>query len=327
VTENPSLSSDLSRVIIFGGAGFIGRHLTAFLNSKYEVREIILADIAPPKWTMPENTAFRQCDVREPISESIGGADLIINLAAVHRTPGHPDREYHETNEGGAESILGYATRTGTNRIWFTSSIAVYGPDEEAKTESSEPRPKSAYGKSKLAAEELHRAWAEIDGNTLVIARPATVFGPGEGGNFTRLAKAMRRRAFFYPGRKDTLKACGYVEDLGPAFAFMDQFATPISLFNFAYPEPPTIEEVCLAFVDAAGFAPPKVSVPARVLLPAGSALNAVGVSAFNPARIEKLMVSTNIQGTALEEEGFKFEFGLESAIRRWHEISGDGFS
>ncbi|MGK2876976.1 MAG: NAD-dependent epimerase/dehydratase family protein [Solirubrobacterales bacterium] len=325
MTDNPSPSSDLTRVVIFGGAGFIGRHLTEFFNSEYSVGEIVLADIAAPTWRLPKNVVFRTCDVREPIDPAIGEAELIVNLAAVHRTPGHPDDEYHDTNEHGAESIVNFATASGTRRIWFTSSIAVYGPDEAPKTEASEPLPISAYGKSKLAAEGIHRAWADPPENTLVISRPATVFGPGEGGNFTRLAKAMRRHTFFYPGRKDTLKGCGYVRDLGPAFAFMEQFSDPVSLFNFAYPEPPTIEDVCKAFSEQGGLPEPRFTVPAEALLGAGSVMDKAGLKAFNPERVKKLMHSTNVRGEELSSHGFEFEFDLQKAIADWKQDSPAG--
>ncbi len=77
------------------------------------------------------------------------------------------------------------------------------------------PEPVSDYGRSKLLAEGIHRQWlAGEAARRLVIARPAVIFGQGEGGNFTRLAKALRKGTFVYPGRKDTIKCCGYVGEI-----------------------------------------------------------------------------------------------------------------
>lgn len=316
----------MGRTIIFGGTGFIGSHMTEDLLSWDPDERVTLADIVPPQGQLAERVEFVQCDVRKPIDDEIGDADLIVNLAAVHRTPGHPDRDYHETNEYGATNVTEFARRNGISRIWFTSSIAVYGPDEAVKTEQSEPTPVSAYGKSKLEAERIHRLWAtEGDRRRLVIARPATVFGSGEGGNFTRLARAMRRRAFIYPGRRDTLKACGYVRDLAPSLAFMEQFADPIELYNFAYPEPPTIEQVCQGFVTAGGLPRPRLTVPADVLTLAGRCLSAVGVDAVDPERIQKLMHSTNIAGEELARRGYVFAYGLEDGLRDWHDQAPAG--
>ncbi len=81
--------------------------------------------------------------------------------------------------------------RHGASSLFFTSSISVYGPTEEPRTESSPLAPVSAYGESKLEAEGIHRRWVEAAaGRRLVVVRPAAVFGPGENGNFTRLAAA-----------------------------------------------------------------------------------------------------------------------------------------
>ena len=107
--------------------------------------------------------------------------DLAVNLAAIHREPGHQDYEYFETNLKGAENVCSWADQVGCNKIIFTSSIAPYGPAEEPKDEQSLTVPVTAYGSSKLAAEKIHIAWQhkDIEGRQLVIVRPGVVFGPG----------------------------------------------------------------------------------------------------------------------------------------------------
>ena len=86
-----------------------------------------------------------------------------------------------------------------------------YGTSEVTKDESSLPVPACAYGGSKLAAEKIHLCWQNGDSadRHLVIVRPGVVFGPGEGGNVSRLVKAVLHRYFFYMGNKDTRKAGG----------------------------------------------------------------------------------------------------------------------
>ncbi|HEX2087476.1 MAG TPA: NAD(P)-dependent oxidoreductase [Solirubrobacteraceae bacterium] len=305
--------------VIFGGSGFIGRHVTHEL-----VRQggtVVLADVVEPAWTLPARTTFVRRDVRRPI-EPIDEAspDLVVNLAAVHRTPGHPDHEYYEANEGGARHVADYCRAAGAARVWFTSSIAVYGPTEEPKDEHSPLEPVSAYGKSKLRAEEIHREWArEAPGRRLVIVRPATVFGPGEGGNFARLARSLRTRTFVYPGRRDARKACGYVEDLVASMTFMERFAEPEITYNFAYPQPPTTEEIVETFVRVAGYSRPVGTIPLRPLLGVARGLNAVGLKAFDPQRVVKLVNSTNIVARELPERGYAYRTDLQSALERWY--------
>ena len=74
--------------------------------------------------------------------------------------------------------------------------------------------------------------------------RPGIIFGPGERGNYTRLVNALRKGYFAYPGRRDTIKSCGYVDELLRSIEFaLDRNDTYV-LYNFAYPDFSTTEEI-----------------------------------------------------------------------------------
>ncbi len=322
-SPTPDLSE--KHAIVFGGSGFIGSHLVAGLTAAGATA--VVADIQPPSRSLPQGARFVEADVREPISfEPDVSGPLVFNLAAVHRTPGHPDHEYFETNVAGARNVTAFCADHGVGSLWFTSSIAVYGPTEQPCSEASPLRPTSAYGRSKLEAEQIHREWAEADGGRrLVVVRPAAVFGPGENGNFTRLAAGLRRGFFFYPGRKDTLKACGYVDDLIGSLHFMAAAADPIVTYNYGYPEPPTLEAICKAFHDAGGLPAPRGSIPAGPMLAVARLLSAVGMKTFDPDRVRKLVASTNIVAGELAERGFEYQTDLDSAISRWRAADPQG--
>jgi nucleoside-diphosphate-sugar epimerase len=312
------------QAVVFGGSGFIGSHLVASLARAGS--RAVVADLERPR-VLPGGVRFAEVDVREPIELDPGAPDpLVFNLAAVHRTPGHPDHEYFETNVSGARNVAAFSEQHGVSSLWFTSSIAVYGPSEEPRSESSELRPVSAYGKSKLEAEEIHRQWVEAGvGRKLVVVRPAAVFGPGENGNFTRLAAALRRGFFFYPGRRDTLKACGYVEDLVESLYFMRQFADPIATYNYGYPSPPTLEAICRAFHDVGGLSKPRGVVPTAPMLALARLLAGLGLKTFDPERVRKLTASTNIVPAELTRRDFQYGTDLRSGIARWREADPAG--
>ena len=164
-------------------------------------------------------STFIGYDIRKPIENlpfTPTEDDVIFNFAAVHRTPGHEDHEYFETNIRGAENVVAFAEKWNIKKIVFISSIAPYGAAEQLKKETTLPTPNTAYGISKLVAEKIHEKWQNGDAEhrQLTIVCPGVVFGKGENGNFTRLYWAIRGHKFAYPGRKDTIKACIYVKEL-----------------------------------------------------------------------------------------------------------------
>ncbi len=226
-------------VVIFGGAGFIGTHLAQHLLLEDIAEKISLVDLNPPRGDAyaaqlrqgleSGRVEFVEWDVRKPIPVELlrECPDLIFNLAAVHREPGHVPAEYFETNIRGAENVCAYTGKVGCERLVFTSSISPYGPTEEKRDEGSLPVPETPYGGSKLVAEKIHMGWQAISTQRkLLILRPGVVFGPGEGGNVTRLIRSIVKGYFVYVGNQETIKAGGYVKELCRVMQFGLEFFT-----------------------------------------------------------------------------------------------------
>ncbi|MBE9398403.1 NAD(P)-dependent oxidoreductase [Pontibacterium sp. N1Y112] len=317
----------MNNVIIFGGSGFIGTHY-----SKKLIREgfsVYCVDVEPPRFS-DDNLVFIRHDVRDLDSLNLDvEIGVIYNFAAIHTTPGHPVFEYYETNIAGAISVCAFAERHKVNEVVFTSSISVYGPGEEQKDEYDSLVPNSAYGYSKVLAEKVHEAWLKrCENHRLTIVRPAVVFGSGEGGNFTRLAYMMRKGVFVYPGRKDTIKACIYVEDLLFAIEKARETEKKFELLNGAYVERYTLEQIIEAFKveyfpKARLFFIPKLLVLgiARVL----RIFNFLNLG-IHPDRVEKLVRSTNIYPAWLAENNIEIPGDLVSALARWSDETSGRF-
>jgi nucleoside-diphosphate-sugar epimerase len=308
------------RAIVFGGSGFIGKHLVPSLVSRgYDVT---VADLEPGE--LAAGARFVECDVRKPIPLDLAETPPeVYNLAAVHRVPGHEDHEYFDTNVGGAENVAGYCAAVGVQKLCFTSSISVYGPSELPLSEDSPTSPVSAYGRSKLEAESIYRQWAvDRPARRLVIARPAVIFGPWEGGNFSLLARALRRRTFVYPGRTDTIKACAYVGDLVKSFEFALDLDRQVFLYNLCYAHPYSIREICETFHIVWGVPRPSLTARAAPMLAAAwlfEKLEIAGIrTGIGRTRVRKLMESTHIVPGVLVNEGYKFETDLAEGLRRW---------
>jgi nucleoside-diphosphate-sugar epimerase len=303
--------------VIFGGSGFIGTHLASELE--LQGYKVAIADLVSPKDPTHE---FHICDVRRRINLDLKNTpEIIFNLAAIHRTPGHESTEYYETNVFGAQNITEWASEKGIGKIVFTSSISVYGPNKIELDESSPTFPVSDYGKSKLMAEEIHSRWQLTDSTSrsIVICRPAVVFGEYENGNFTRLAKALKSRYFFFPGSKETKKACGYVKDAVRSLVFAAESNRASLIYNFCFPRNYSIGEICRTFSKVAKY-PTPISLPVAQL---GVLLaKREGLMGSLGQRLLKLVYPTNIAPATLVELGFTWKYDLESALTDWRNDS-----
>lgn len=318
--------------VIFGGTGFIGSHLALHLLKSGQAERVILADIVAPRADFSFDAAavqYVEIDVRKPIPAGVlpTTVDLIVNLAAVHREPGHLPHEYYETNLLGAENVCAWAEQIGCNNLIFTSSIAPYGPTESVKTEQSIPVPMSPYGGSKLAAEKIHLRWQHgAPGRRLVIVRPGVVFGPGERGNVTRLVQATMRRYFVYMGNRATRKAGGYVKELVITMLWALERVPAEGghmLYNFTMQKPPSIEEYVATVCDVALVKRTVPSIPYPLLLALSYGIEAVtrplGIKQpVSPVRIRKLVRSNNIEPGLLLREQYPYHYTLQSAMSDW---------
>lgn len=323
--------------IIFGGSGFIGTHLIKMLKAIYDKSrdKIYDVDIVMPgeEGVVPgivekiDDVIYVRADVREQIELDFLPTedDIIFNLAAVHRTPGHPDYDYFNTNIRGAENVIKFAEKHHINKILFTSSIAPYGAAEELKKESTLPTPNTPYGISKLVAEEIHKRWQAVDNNReLTILRPGIVYGKGEHGNMTRLYDSQKKHYFFYAGRKDTIKACIYVKELCQfmKYRMIDNSFKGVDTFNCTYEPAYTIEQICKTIQNVTGMKRHIPLIPGKLLMMAAAVLGPIGGKkvGIHPARVKKLMISTNVSGEKLAKSGYILHYTFEETFRDWYQ-------
>lgn len=324
-------TNDKGVALVIGASGFFGTRLIRHLTRTGKFAAVRAVDFRAPR-ERHDGVEYRQHDVRQPLPDDLGrGVSVIYNFAAVHRTPGHEPHEYYETNLAGSLHAVALAERCGVETIVFTSSISVYGPSEDRITEQSEPRPVSDYGRSKLLCEKINALWAERSpSRRLIVVRPGVIFGPGEDGNYTTLIGALKRRMFFYPGRKGAIKSSGFVDDLILAIEFVRGLGRPKVTFNYAFPHQSTTEEIVQAATRTAGirFNPPVI--PAFLLMMAALPFEALDKLGFRNRihrdRVRKLIMSTHVHPEFLVAEGYPFSADLASALEAWNQETGGKF-
>ena len=312
------------KILIIGGSGFIGKYLFSKLSKK---NNVFILDIKASN----SKNQFK-ADIRKKIHnlKNLKKIDLIINLAAIHKEPGHKDDEYFETNIKGAKNTCEFAERINCKNIIFTSSIAPYGIEDRLKHEKTKPKPVTPYGSSKLIAEKIHLDWQKKkrDKRILTIVRPGIVFGKWEKANMFRLVKLVRKRLFFYMGNKDTAKASIYVKELVDQIIWVNERQIKnkfkkFILFNATMWPNPTIQDYVKTICKISNITNLVPSLPHSILLFLSHILeffsNIIGKNnLFSPIRLKKLVRSNLIKPSFLIKHKYNFKYTLESSFKDW---------
>src|SRR5918996_2793728 len=173
------------RVLVTGGAGFIGSHIAeAYLSAGWEV--VVLDDLSRGhQRNVPSGARFVRADIRSPEARKLlaeGGFTVLNHHAAqidVRVSVDEPALDA-SINVVGLVNLLDGAGAGGIRRVVFASSGGVvYGDPGVVPTPATAPKaPISPYGVSKLAGEYYMRALAALRGFEAVAMRYANVFGP-----------------------------------------------------------------------------------------------------------------------------------------------------
>jgi UDP-glucose 4-epimerase len=190
------------KVVVTGGAGFIGSHLTDTLVERgFEVHVIDNFSGGKRKNINPK-AVFHQLDIRSlsEITPIIKGARYVFHLAALPRVQysiEHPV-ETNEVNVGGTLNVLSAAEEGGARRVVYSASSSAYGDQKTLPlTESMTPNPKSPYGLQKYIGELYCKVWRAVHGLETVSLRYFNVYGPRlnpDGAYALAIGKFLRQR-------------------------------------------------------------------------------------------------------------------------------------
>lgn len=172
------------KVVVTGGAGFIGSHLSNVLV-RQGASVLVLDNLFTGKrQVIPKGATFNNVSILSPeLLQLFQGVDIIFHLAAIASVPQSvkDPTTTAKVNIGGTLNVLQAAWNAKVKRVVFASSSAVYGNSTNTQQKEEDPlNPCSPYAQSKRAGEELCSLFSEQYSLPTTCLRLFNVYGPGQ---------------------------------------------------------------------------------------------------------------------------------------------------
>ncbi len=247
-------------VAVTGGTGFVGSHLVETLVAAGHRPRVLVRDLSGPRWIAGLEVEWLEGDLGNDaaLERLVDGAGTVFHLAGVVRAGS--SELFREANaRGTARLAAAFASRGAPEgRFVYVSSLAAVGPSSgiEGVGPEAEPRPISAYGRSKLEGEvEVRRVLA---GRRWIILRPPAIYGPRDVDILEFFRLAARGLVPIPSGERWLTLA--HVADVVRAVLAAAQREAPVGrVLHLGEPRPYRMEAVVRLLADAGG-------VPARIL-------------------------------------------------------------
>ena len=253
------------RVVVTGGAGFIGSHIVEHFQGKAEVR--VLDNLRSGHM---HNLAGFTCEFlngsildRALVRKAMEGVDYVFHLAAMISVPESMDKpvECTEINTIGTLIVLEEAARAGVKKLTFSTSAAIYGDNPVTpKVETMFPEPKSPYAITKLDGEYYCGMFAREGRLQTACLRYFNVFGPRQDPKSQYAAavpifvdKAVRNEPIIIYGDGEQTRDFIYVKDIAAANVFFATQCHETGVFNVAYGRRITINDLARTICQLTG--------------------------------------------------------------------------
>jgi nucleoside-diphosphate-sugar epimerase len=334
-------------IIVTGASGFVGGHLIQALaaggHRGVAVSRKAISSL-PAGWQWKERKQMLK--ERPPAA-----TDWVIHLEVKQHTqnPTAEDlKQFQTVNVDGVREWLDFAGSHGITRFLHFSTIKAVGDSLSMQTEADRSEPNTPYGKSKLAGENEARNWAaQTKGRSVVILRPAVVYGPGNQANILSLIQAIDKGRFFLVGKNDNVKSLVSMNNLTAAVLYLltsnaslrMQASPPgaaskeqgaVDLFYVTDHQSYSVAEIARMIQKGLGKKGAIMSLPVPVAKAgalAGDIITKMTGKGFplTSNRLRALLETTHFSSKKLEEAGFKHPETTEQGLKwmmEWH-ISG----
>lgn len=234
------------KILVTGGAGFIGSHLVEHFQGRAEIR--VLDNLRSGFQThlagcQHEWFAGSILD-RDLVRQAVRGVDYVFHLAAMISVPESMQKpvECNEINTTGTLVVLEEAAQAGVKKLVFSSSAAIYGDNPVTpKLETMLPEPKSPYAITKLDGEYYCRMFTAAGRLPTACLRYFNVFGPRQdpGSQYAAavpifIHRALKHEPITIYGDGEQTRDFVFVKDIAAANAYFAAQSPATGVFNVA---------------------------------------------------------------------------------------------
>lgn len=253
-----------TKVVVTGGAGFIGSHIVEhWINAGAEVHIIdnLRTGFISNVQLFPQ-AIFHEVSIteREKVFKILENADFVHHLAAMISVPESVDKPHEcvEININGLLNVLDACKENGVKKIVFSSSAATYGENPESpKKTDMRPQPKSPYGITKLDGEYYLQMYNEQYGLGAVSLRYFNVFGPRQDPKSQYAAavpifieKAIQNEPITIYGDGEQTRDFIFVKDVVKANVLAAANESVNGVFNVALGKATSINEIAKGIIE-----------------------------------------------------------------------------
>ncbi len=251
------------QLVVTGGAGFVGSHLTNRLVSDNDVLVVDDCSNGSSEW-VPEAATFLDGDLTDPAvaAEAItSDTDAVFHFAASKAVDDDHPRQQFEDNLVMTHNVLERMDSVGVDHLAYTSSSVVYGEAPRPTPEDYAPKePISEYGAGKLAEESLISTYAHSYGLQAWVFRFANIVGPRLRGAVVpdfieKLQDDPDRLVILGDGRQE--KSYMHIEECLDAMVHVvEQAGEPLNVYNLGSRTTTSVDAIAAIVADEMGVDP-----------------------------------------------------------------------
>ena len=251
------------KIIVTGGAGFVGSHVVELLI-KNKHFPIIVDNLHSGKYNHVKKfvdsgkAQFFKIDIRNMKNlMKLPKASAVIHLAAIASVLESIDNPSYvnDVNVAGTLNMLEFCRMKKIKKFIFTSSAAIFGMYDKKSSEITKTIPNTVYASSKLTGEQYCKIYSDLFGMNIVCLRPFNIYGPRQNDSYAGvISKFMDRLSSNYPpiihGDGKQTRDFIHVDDIAKAFLLSLKYnKKKFDVFNLATGKSTSINQLADLFL------------------------------------------------------------------------------